>query len=226
MTHVFDTQLLVPQRTLVRRAAVTILSPLKRPTGYLAAVKSFGGIARTYTDEVGIEQLVKAMGQTPSIAVATGQRNYETLAIGGKQASSDMQLLLYFATQHSRDGLSGRHEADSVAEADDTADPGLDVAMEHALELMHGQYLTATVGTVKQLQIVSEQELATLERITIWVQTYKLKLFSHTGSREFRTAEQLINSIHWRVTTDANEPNRPDPAVASSTVDVDTDPDP
>lgn len=235
MTHEFNSGLSVPQRTLVRRAAVQLLSGLKRANGgYLSDVKSFGGVVRSYTDEPDVEILQKAMGNTPSIGVALGVREFQTLAIGNNgsvnrlggsgQALSEVQLLLYFANQHGRDGLTGRHEADSVALTDDSADPGLDVTMEHAIELMHGQYPSLTNGTVKQIRISREEELATLPTVTIWLQTYKVSMQTYAGSREFRTAEQLIASLHWRVTTDPNEPNRPAPAVASSTVDADSDP--
>lgn len=224
MTHVFDTGAPLPQRTLCRRGAVALLSQLKRPTGYLHDVKGFGAIVRTYTDENGIEFLQKALAVTPSIGVQLATRQFETLAIGGRQAISDLQLVLYFATQHGRDGVIGRHEADSIAEIDDLADPGLDTMMEHAIELMHGSYPSLLTGTIKQCRIKSEQELVTSGPISIWMQTYGITLQSYTGSKEYRTAEQLINSVHWRTTTDPNEPNRPAPAVAPTTIDADSDP--
>lgn len=239
MTHVFDTGLELPQRTIVIDAAVQVLSPLKRSNvtpsgrrGYLVDVKAFGGVVRSYTDQPDIELLQKALGATPSIGVALATRTFETLAMGtggprgggSTQAMSELQLLLYFANQHGRDALVGRHKADSVSQVDDTADPGLHIMMEHAIELMHGTYPTQTVGTVKQIRIQREEELASLPQITIWLQTYAIRLQSYTGSKQFRTADQLIDSLHWRVTTDLDEPNRPEPAVAPSTVDVDSDP--
>ena len=233
MTLTYATGLALPQRTIVRRAAVELFSALKRANGgYLADVKSFGGVVRTYTDQPDIELLQKAMGSTPSIGVALATREFQDLAIGvggargggSTQALSQMQLLLYFANQHGRDGLTGRHESDSVALVDDAADPGLDVMMEHAIELMHGQYPTLTVGTVKQIKIQREEELATLPEITIWVQTYRVVLQSYANPSGFRTAQQIIDSLHWRVTTSLTEPNRPAPAVAPTTVDADSDP--
>ncbi len=225
MTHVFDTQAALPQRTIVRRGAVALLGKLKRANGgYLQDVRPFGGIVRSYTDEPDIEIMQKALGAAPAIGVALASRTFHTLAIGRRQALSELQLLLYFLNQHSRDGLSGRHEADSVALADDHADPGLDLIMEHAIELMHGSYPSLLTGTVKQIQIKSEQELATSGALTLWMQTYDLTLQSYTGGREWRTAEQLITSLHWRTTTDPNEPNRPASAVAPTTIDADSDP--
>lgn len=237
MTRTYASGLELPQRTIVRRAAVSLLSQLKRNNGtatpgYLVDVKSFGGVVRTYTDQPDIELLQKALGATPAIGVALATSEFQTLAMGvggargggSTQAIENMQLLLYFANQHGRDGLTGRHEADTVSLADDTADPGLDVMMSHAIELMHGQYPTLTIGTVKQIQIQRQEELATLPEITIWLQTYLVRLQTYTNPSGFRTAEQLITSLHWRVTGELNEPNRPAPAVAPSTVDADSDP--
>lgn len=224
MSHVFDTKATMPQRTLLRRGAVVLLAPLARVNGgYLQRVSGFAGITRTYTDEDGIQTLVKMMSPTPSIGVALGTRKFETLGLGGKQALSDIQVLLYFANQHSRDELTGRNEIDAVALADDQANPGIDVIMEHALELMHGSYPTLLTGTVKQCRIDTEEELVTSPEITIWVQTYNVKLQSYTGGKEWRTAEQLLESIGWRITTDENEDELPDPATASTTIDFDTD---
>lgn len=225
MSHSFDTGAALPQRTILRRGAVELLSKLKRSAGgYLQDVKSFGALVRTYTDELDIELLQKALGATPAIGVALGTREFETLAIGGRQAKSECHLMLYFSNQHGRDGLTGRHEGDSVSLVDVHADPGLDVTMEHAIELMHGSYPSMTTGTVKQIRIKTELELVTLPTVTIWMQTYVVTMQSYTGSREFRTAEQLIDSLHWRTTTDRNEPNRPAPAVAPTTIDADSDP--
>lgn len=225
MTHIFDTQAPLPQRTLVRRGAVAALSKLTRANGgYLQSVRGFGGIVRSYTDEPDIEIMQHALGAAPAIGVALATRTFHTLGIGKRQALSSVQLCLYFLNQHSRDGMVGRHEADSVALADDHADPGLDVAMEHAIELMHGTYPTLLTGTVKQIEIKTEQELATSGALTLWLQTYEVTLQSYTGGREWRTAEQLITSLHWRTTTDPNEPNRPAPAEAPTTIDADSDP--
>jgi len=228
VSHIFDTGLMLPQRTILRRGAVALLSALKRSNGgYLADVIGFGGIVRSYTDDDGISQLMRQFGRTPCIGVQCATREYQTAALGGKQAMSELELLLYFATQHSRDLLSGRQESDVRVEfGDNSADPGLDVMMEHAVELMHGAYPTMLTGTVKQIQIRREQELATDEKMTIWLQTYRVVLQSYTGGREWRTPEQLLESIGWRTTTDPAEVLPPDPQEAPTSVDVNTDPKP
>jgi hypothetical protein len=223
VSHSFDTGLVVPQRTLIRRAAVALLSQLKRPNGYLQSVKGIGGLVRSYTDEPDIQLLVKELGPAPAIGVQLGTRQFETLALGGKQSKGPIMLLLYFMVQHSREPIF-RYEADSEALANDHRDPGLDIMMEHAIELMHGQYPSTTNLTVKQVQIQREEELVTSPEVVIWLQTYQLTTQSYTGSKEFRTAEQLINSLHWRTTTERAEPLPPDEAQAPTTIDVNSDP--
>lgn len=224
--HTFDTGLAVPQRTLIREGAVALLAKLKRPAGYLANVSGFGGIVRSYTDQDDIQILVKALGPTPSIGVATGTRTFESVNVQRTQAKSSCELILYFANQHSRDMLVGRHESDVTATADAHADPGLDVIMAHALELMHGAYPSQMGTTIKQIQIKREEELATLPEITIWMQTYAVELLTMTpdgrGGKEWRTPEQLLTSIGWRTTTDPDEAHRPDPATSPTTIDADT----
>lgn len=222
--HLFDTLAPDPQRTLIQNGAVTLLSALKRPTGYLAEVMPVGGVVRSYTDGVDIEWLMKTFNRSPAIGVATGTRTFGPAAIGGRHAvMSECELLLYFANQHSRDFQNGRQQSDSVARANNTADPGLHVMMEHSLELMIGQYPTTLTGTVKQIKIQREEELATLPEITIWLQTYHVTLQSKVGGREWRTPAQLLESIGWRVTTNPTEPMRPAAATVSTTLDADTD---
>jgi hypothetical protein len=225
MAHQFDTGLGTPQRTLVRRGAVATLSPLKRSNGgYLSDVRPFGGIVRTYTDDDGIEFLMKAFTRTPCIGVQLGTQEFETLAIGGRQALSDCELMLYVATQHGRDELLGRQESDVTAGVDPSADPGLDVMLEHCIELMHGTYPTLLTGTVKQIQIKRQQELVTSPEITIWLQTYRVKLQSYARAREWRTAPQLLADLANRVTTETTEVGRPNPATEPTTIDFDVQP--
>jgi hypothetical protein len=222
VTHVFDTGAAKPQRTLLQQGAVAILAPLKRPVGYLQDVIPFGACVRSYTDAVGTEMLVKAFNRTPAIAIATGTRAGYDRAIGSRMTYSTCELLVYIATQHSRDPQRGRQEIDNVAQVIPQADPGLHVMMEHAAELLIGAF-PATSTTIKQIWPEREEELATTPEITIWLQTYGCKLQSAAGGKEWRTAAQLLESIGWRTTTNPSEPNRPAPAETSTTIDVDTD---
>lgn len=224
VTHTFASGLEQPQRTVMQLAAVTLMSALKRSAGgYLQEVRATGVVARTWTDEPGIEMLMRAMNRTPAIAVATGTAEFRSTGIGGKQWMANCELLLYIMTQHQRDLQDGRQQSDVVALANNQADPGLHVIMEHARELLIGQYPSQS-STIKQIRPTSEEELTTRPEGTIWLQTYRVELFQRGGgSPEFRTAAQLLESIAWRVTTDPDEVIPPAAAVSAASVDAELD---
>lgn len=223
MSHTFAGGLHIPQRTLVQQGVVDTLTPLKISAGgYLLDVVKTGAVVRSYTDEAGIAGLAAEMNRCPCIAVATGSCSYETTGIGGKEARGDLQIPVYFASQHGRGMQVGRMEADVVALADVTADPGIHVMMQHAIELLLGSYPNTTTAKIKQLKIRDEHELVTLAEITIWMQTWTTQIFAHESGTQFRTAPQLLESIHWRVTTKADEDNRPAAATSSTSIDADT----
>jgi hypothetical protein len=233
MTHVFDTGLHVPQRTVIEEGATDLLSGLLRSNGgYLYNVEPFGGVVRTYTDDEGIASLMDQVKVTPSIALQTGTCTYDTtnlgggaIGSGGMQSAGELELLVYIATQHQRGRSRGRHRADGVALADDRADPGIHVIMEHVRELLIGQRCNASTA-IKQIRPVREEELASRDAILIWLMTFRIKLMVMTplkgGGAEFRTAGQLLESIGWRTTTEPTEVNRPAAANFSTSVDADT----
>lgn len=227
MAHSFDTGTSQPQRTILQDAVVSLLSGLKRVNGgYLLDVVPFGGVVRSYTDETDIQLLMKALGRSPSIAVATGTRQFQTLATQRTEFSSECELILYFTSQHERDMQTGRMASDVVALANDQADPGLHVAMAHALELICGVFPTTLTTTIKQVIPQIEEEFATLPAITIWRQVYRVMMTTlkvkGIGGNEFRTPAQLLESIGWRITTDPAEVQRPAAATSSTTIDEDT----
>lgn len=217
----FDTGLAKPQRTLITEGAVSLLSGLLRPAGYLGMVTPWGAVVRSYTDEVGVAQLVNALSlRTPAIAVATGDGASDRQGIGGFQAKKMIDLLVYFATSNKRDGYLGRLAADGASAADDHADPGLHTIMEHAVELLIGQRCGAS-STIKQIIPDREEELFTGDVLTIWLQTYRIEV--RTNISEFRTVTQLIDSMRWRLATNPAEVNRPAAAIDSVTLDLNND---
>jgi len=227
MSHVFDTGLDTPERTLIQNGAVDLLSRLKRSNGgYLVDVLPFGGIVRTHSDEFDVEQLQKWLGRTPGIAVATGRADFETLNLQRKQFRAEIQLVLYLSSQHGRSPLA-RMQADQVSQIDAAKDPGLHVIMAHAREIICGVFPTTLTGAVKQVIPLYEDELVTAQTVTIWTQVYRVQFYQLTpstgGGREWRTPEQLLESIGLRVTSKENEAERPLPATSSTSLDVDTD---
>ncbi len=220
MAHAFDTGLALPQRTVVRRGAVTILSGLKRPTGYLLAVIPWGSVVRSYTDEVGVRELMDSLIRTPSIAVAVGDAASTRTTIGGFNASKTVDLLVYHSSGHQRDRLLGRTETDVAGGAANVNDPGLDVMLEHAEELLVGQRCGGH-PSIKQVIADREEELVTDTAVTIWLQTFKVEL--KRSINEFRNVTQLLTSIRWRLATDPDEVPPPDAKVDADSLDVNTD---
>lgn len=220
MAHAFDTGLALPQRTVIRRGAVTLLSGLKRPAGYLAAVIPWGSVVRSYTDEVGVQELVDSMVKTPSIAIALGDGASVRSGIGGFQSSKTIDLLVYVASGHQRNRLDGRTEIDVAATGNDHADPGLDIIMEHVAELLIGQRCGAH-ASIKQIVPDREEELFTSPALSIWLMTFKVEV--KVIINEFRGVTQLLESIRWRLATDPDEVPPPDAKVDEISLDVNTD---
>lgn len=213
MAHSFDTGLAMPQRTLIRRGVIDLLAGLKRSAGgYLHAVRPFGGIVRSFTDELGIDLLWKALsGGSPAIAVALGDRATHPTGMGGFKGAGELELFVYVYSSHPRDMLTGRHEADVVAAASNTADPGIDVIMEHVEELLVGQRVGATAVTspvnevnratpsIKQIQFGREEELRTEVAFTLWLQRYSVTVTRSID--KYRNVSQLLEEIRTKVRT-------------------------
>lgn len=222
MAHVFDTALAAPQRTLVRNGVITLLSGLLVANGgYLASVVPFGAVVRSYTDGDGIAMLYKALsGQAPAIAVALGTRSSKPAGAGGFNWLCELELFLYFASNNMRDLADGRMGIDATGAASDAADPGLDVMMEHAEELVVGQRCGAS-DTIKQVRPDREEELSTGDELTIWLQTYNITLTRTI--KEWRGVSQLLESIRWRTTQEDGETELPIAPTKETTIDVYSD---
>lgn len=219
--HVFDTGAPAPQRTLIQQGAVTLLSGLKRPAGYLVDVIAFGSPIRDWRDEQGVTQLIDAFaGRMPSIAVALGDGFSDQAGIGGFQANKEIEVILYIASDNPRDQQIGRLEIDVTGQADVHADPGLHVIMEHAVELMIGQRAGASTS-IKAIRPVSEVFLADSPPVLIWMQTYQVSVKTTISSN--RTVTQLLTSIRTRTTTSETEPPLPAAATDPATIDANTD---
>jgi len=221
MSHVFDTGASAPQRTRIQRGAISLLSGLKKSAGgYLVEVMPFAFTLKPTTSGDDVAQFVNALSRAPSIAVAVGDRKGEIRAIGGFAEQSEIDLLIYFSSNNARNQQIGRMEIDTAGTADDHADPGLHVMMEHAKELLLGQRLDS--GTdIKQIRPFMEEEVCTLQPITIWLQTYRVTVLTQLS--EFRTVTQLLESIRFRAAINPAEVHLPAPKTDHGTVDINVD---
>lgn len=220
MAHAFDTGADAPQRTRIRQGVASLLSGLKRPAGYLMEVAPTKLIVRSYRDEYGVAQLANAVTRFPSILVAVGDRVSHAKAIGGYQEQGQLDLLIYIASNNARPGVSGRQEIDTAGLASDTADPGLDIMLDHAKELLLGQYVDA-VGDIKQVRPDREEQLYTEAAVEVWLQSYVITTMVQIS--EFRTVAQLLESIRFRAAINPAEVELPDPKIDHATVDVHLD---
>lgn len=216
MAHSFDTGLPRPQRTTLRNGAVALLSGLKRPTGYLQAVVPWGGVVRGYTDDEGIDQLWRTLeGRSPAIAIALGDRTNEAIGMGGFNFKGTLELLVYFYSSHPRDLEAGRLSADAVAIASNTADPGLDVMLEHAEELLVGQRAGVS-ATIKQIRLAREEELRTEGGFSLWVQRYAVEVTRNINPH--RGIELMLTELRTVLHPAGTEGVEPNPALPGERV--------
>jgi len=167
-------------------------------------VLPFAFTMETATSSDDVAQFVSALSRAPSIAVHTADREDVVTGIGGFSSKATIDLLIYFSSNNARNQQIGRMQIDTAGSADDRADPGLHVAMEHARELLVGQRAGAPGDDIKQVLPWREQEVITAQPITIWMQTYRVTV--NTRLDEFRTVDQLLTSLRMRLTTEHNEP--------------------
>lgn len=222
MSHAFDTQQSAPQRTRIQQRAVSLLSGLKKANGgYLAEVMAFPFTLRPTTSNDDAAQLVAALSRAPSIGIAVGDLESTSLGISGFRSRDEIDLLVYFSSNNARNMQIGRMEIDSAGLADDHADPGLHIALEHAKELLLGQYATAAGTDIGQIRRAREEEIWTAQPITIWLQTYKITVDSVIS--EFRTVTQLLESIRFRAAIKPTEVHLPAAKTDHATVDINED---
>lgn len=223
MAHQFDTGQPAPQRTRLEQGVVSLLSGLKKANGgYLVEVIPYAFTMETAADEESVAQFVMTLSRAPSIAVHVGDRVDEPGGIGGYSFRGEFDLHVYLSSNNMRNQQIGRMQIDSAGLADDTADPGLHVVMEHVRELVIGQYATTPrAADIKQARPFRERAIITAQQITIWEQLYKVKVMTQLD--EFRTVQQLLTSIRFRAAQNPAEVHLPAAKTDPRTIDVNED---
>ncbi len=195
MAHAFDTGLARTQRTLIRDGIVELLGGLLHNDhdgelgGYLRAVIPWGGVIRGFTDEIGIDLLWSALnGRAPAIAVCLGDKVGQNAGLGGFNVKADLELVLYHYSNNQISMTDGRTSISTRAGSSNARDPGLDVMLEHAEELVLGQRVGATLATnpigeksrstpsIKQVVFLREEELRTDKTLTLWAQRFSVRV--------------------------------------------------
>lgn len=222
MAHEFASGHAKPQRTRLQQGVVTLLSGLKRSAGgYLMEVMPFAFTLKPTMNGDDVAQFVSSLSKAPSIAVAVGDGRGKIRTIGGFAFEEEVDLLVYFSSSNARNQQVGRMEIDTAGLANDMADPGIHVALEHARELLLGQRIADAGTDIKQIAPVSTEEVITAQPITIWLQTYKVTVLTQLD--EFRTVDQLLESIRARLAVNPAEVHLPAAKTDIRTIDVNLD---
>lgn len=188
----FDGGLSLPYRTMVRNAVIARLEPLLRANeGFLATIVKLPGRLQRLDDEGSAKLFMQVLGRAPAIGVACGDRTGQSNSHTGKRALTFLDVHIYFLNNSGR-SLMARIESDVVSAGDGdelepnaAADPGLDVAMQCAEELLTGEQLerapvappaapapNAGTGVIRHLEFKREEEIVTSNQVTVWEQTY------------------------------------------------------
>jgi hypothetical protein len=187
----FDGGSVTPYRTAVRNAVVELLSPLLRANGaFLTAIVKLPDRLQRFDTEAKAQLFAQLLGRAPAMGVVTGDRISQPHGIGGYKQLSFLDVHLYFVHNSMR-SLMARVEpdivsaGDNVLEGDPTADPGVDIAMQCAEELLVGRQPERPApnppeapstqhgpGVIRYLELKREEGLASDNQLTIWEQTY------------------------------------------------------
>lgn len=210
MAHTFDNGLPKPQRTIVRTAVVELLQSMTtKRGGFLQSVFPYGGVIRGYTDLDGIDQFVAStQSAIPSIGVACGDASFNSSGTGGVNFTGELELTLFHFNNHPGDLLLGRLAADAAALEVDTRDPGIEVAMAIARDLIvskrPGVGNDHAGGSIKQIRPRSEEEIVTRTEFTIWAQRYSVMVTANINPN--RGITEIVGLWQTRVRTSDQPP--------------------
>jgi hypothetical protein len=180
MAQDFNTGLSLAQRTLLRNAVVGQLAPLLRSNGgFLASVKPVTVISDTRLRDLDPEAVAEFKlildGGGPAIAVGLGRGIGEKIGQAGPHVAKTIDVHIYALSNNAR-GALGRMVQDAASLASNVVDPGVEAALELAEDLLQGyQVGDAGGGTIHGLDWVEEDELLTLQDLTIWRAKYEVK---------------------------------------------------
>lgn len=213
MAHTFDTGISKAQRTLIRDAIVERLSSLLRRNGrYVVTIKAHAGIVRSGSEEE-LDMIADTThGGAPYILVACGKKSYSPKGMDGRRArfEAELEVVVYVCSKNLRGDLA-RLAGDVASAQSDTADPGVEVMLEHVEELLIGFAPTGFAGTdpnatIHRLDPVEEDELAIAEDLVIYRQTYSVAV-----ARDLVRAKGISQPL-TKITTDHKPDGVPDEA--------------
>jgi hypothetical protein len=203
VSRTYDSGLAAPIRTLVRDNVVRLLAPLGVPAGgFLEAIIPIGfDVDRT--DEAAIDLLWQELrGKAPAIAVAVLGGVYEPAGAPTRWRET-LTIDVYVLSSHRRGTTEGRIEGDNIAAADLAADPGIDVCLELAWQLLCNADLG--IGPHAPPLVPHRQDpLVAEDDKTIWRQTYSCKVTRDVNPN--RNVTQLITKLMTTLKPVSDEP--------------------
>jgi hypothetical protein len=173
MAQTFDTGHPKPLRAMLVGALASRFADIMRPAGYVVSVvvlpRQIGA-----GDEEALGDLARAaQGRAPCIAIAVSGKKMRPVGLDATEAAADLEFSIYAVSDHARGIVDGRLYQDAAA-ADSKADPGIFALLEHIEERVHGAFLG--VDGIDEPRQHDEDELATFDDVTVWVQRYRVNV--------------------------------------------------
>lgn len=197
-TYLFDTGLGKPQRLIVLDAVVELLSRLHRLNGgYLEAIETSSSLVDERRDDNDMIDILDQLGgRVPGVLVSCGDREFDP-AGATSQWQGPVEVHVYFMTNSMRDRMT-RVGGDVEALATPTADPGVFVMMEHALQLLAGQKPGGNAAqSIKELRPTREHRVGTDGDHELWRQVYSVQLVNSVNhKRDIDLDLKLIAAYH------------------------------
>jgi hypothetical protein len=174
--------LVAPLRTLVRTGVINLLAPLLRlPSNALGFATTIAEmpfkIEHGGRDDFEIDVLMDILNnRAPAYAVALGDSKNKAAGMAPSQGRATIEIDVYSFCGHARNIVLGRLAADGSSLAYDAYDPGIEVMMEVARQLVDGARLNATLLGTKASEITwtGEANILTTKDKTVWAQTYTI----------------------------------------------------
>jgi hypothetical protein len=205
MAHAFDTALERPQRRLIREAIVAQLADMLVPTlpgssgdKYVAAIVELGAPVTDWEDGDLVDHFRDQVGaRSPAIAVALGKRDFDRVNTDARRWAGELDVFVYLMSTSQRGHLP-RAAGDVVSDADDTADPGLEVMMEHVFERLAGMPMDEL--KTRSLEAVSEDFVFVGDEFTVVEQRYEVTTqVSVNPARKKTIKVEVIETTHTDV---------------------------
>lgn len=214
VSRAYDTGLDRPQRRFAREAILETLAPLAKPDGYVAAIIPFW---KRITGKDDVSELAAELnGKDPAIAVVLGGGKASAIGVDTRkdQVQKQVRVYVYYLARNER-GPMAALAGDVRSELDDRKNPGAEVMMEQAEQLLIGfQSADDGRGSVYKLVYEEEDEVESEGDYCLWEQVYSVRLDRRIDRR--RAITQAVTLLHHE-THDVSQPEAAIPMIVAET---------